>query len=301
MAVLTDAYAVAPSPLRPRVVLRQASASHVGFGTAAVLFTGLILAIVTTPDPLWWQLHFSQLGTFDAFSGHVFNATILLTSAGVVVFAMRLRREMAQRARTCELTSRRGALIVPILIALLGVHLSVVGFVPVSTNEFLHDRGSTGAVFCFVGILSSSRWTLRGMHRDVARMTRFVALGLVLATAPYIAGFINLAAFELVVFSLIFSWLLALARNVRRPAGTTPARPAARATGSMRETVVIAPRESVTFGAQRDAVPAGSRARIPNLPRRSAPARRRIARGLTRQPDPDGRPVHERRLQVDHR
>lgn len=76
---------------------------------------------------------------------------------------------MRRHAGTAVLINRRSATVVPILIALLGIHLSVVGFVPVNSNEFLHDRGTTGAVFSFVAVLASRRWMLRGMHRIVAR------------------------------------------------------------------------------------------------------------------------------------
>ena len=108
---------------------------------------------------------------------------------------------------------------------MLGIHLSFVGIIPVSTNEFLHDRASTGAVFAFIVILATSRWMLRGMHGVIGRASRRVGLGLVATVAPYIAGFINLAAFELIVFAQVFYWLLLFARTIGRPADE-PARTA---------------------------------------------------------------------------
>ncbi|SFR89971.1 hypothetical membrane protein [Microbacterium sp. cf046] len=274
--------AASPAIIRPRAVLRRAlprvpSASQVGFSTAAILGVGLLLSIVTTPDPLWWQLHFSRLGTFAAFSGHVFNATIIATSVGVVLFALRLNREMVQHSGTAVLTNRRAATIVPILVALLGINLSLVGFFPVNANEFVHDRGSTGAVFCFVVILSTSRWTLRGMHRVMSRASRLVALGLVATTAPYIGGFINLAAFELIVFSLIFWWLLLFARTIGRPADAPPPKPPTR-TGSMQRTVVISPSAGMEHVAiaTRDGMPTHSGMRAATHPRAAVPTRRLI-------------------------
>ncbi len=72
---------------------------------------------------------------------------------------------------------------------------------------------------------------LRGMHRVVARTTRRVSIGLVLTIVPYVGGFINLAAFELIVFSLVFWWLLLFAHTVGRPSDE-PARAVTR-TGSL--------------------------------------------------------------------
>ena len=295
MALLADAPALVRRGSLMRALSPDTTASQVGFATAAVLGVGLLLAIVTTPDPLWWRLHFSRLGTFATFSGHVFNATIVLTSAGVVMFALRLRREMMRHAGTPALANRRAATVVPILVALLGIHLSFVGFFPVNVNEFVHDRGSTGAVFSFVGILASSRWMLRGMHRVIARASRFVAIGIVMTIAPYIGGFINLTAFELIVFSLIFSWLLLFARTIGRPADEPDRRDATRI-GSMHRTVVVTVRGR--FGPVAPAVRGSlaaiprprvtTRPRVTSRPRAALPAWRHPGRVKTaRQPDPE--------------
>jgi hypothetical membrane protein len=289
VALLADAPTLARPTARSIGGRRSSPASHVGFATFAFLAAGLLLAIATTPDPLWWHLHFSQLGTFSDFSGHVFNTTIVLTSVGVVLFALRVRVEMKRHAGTARLANRRSATVVPILIALIGIHLSVVGFVPVNANEFLHDRGSTGAVLSFMAILASSRWMLRGMHGIVARTTRRVAIGLMLTIAPYIAGFINLAAFELIVFTLVFCWLLVFARAVGRPADD-PA-PSQVRTGSMHLTVVVPSRahtEHVAIAARGPVAPS-THLRPAGRPRRSTVRpRRRATRGHSaRQPDPE--------------
>jgi hypothetical membrane protein len=304
VALLADASTPFRPTARPLAPFSSARAPHVGMATFALLAFGLLLSIATTPDPLWWHLHFSQLGTFATFSGHVFNTTIVLTSVGVVLFALRVRAEMKPHAGTDVLVNRRAATIVPVLIALLGIHLSVVGFVPVNANEFLHDRGSTGAVFCFVMILASSRWTLRGMHRLVARATRRVSIGLVLTTAPYIAGYINLALFELIVFTLVFAWLLLFAGAVGRPAVADSRRaPRGGRVGSVELTVVVPPRPMREHVAVATRVPLVSTAppvRM-NRPRGAVlPLRRRTIRGQSsRQPDPEHpRTRHTRALRV---
>nr|BFF09462.1 hypothetical protein GCM10025699_07650 [Microbacterium flavescens] len=66
------------------------SAHHFSRSAITALVAGVLVAVLTTRDPLWWQLHFSQLGTFDDFSAHVFNSTaiiagFLLATYGVVV------------------------------------------------------------------------------------------------------------------------------------------------------------------------------------------------------------------------
>jgi hypothetical membrane protein len=223
--------------VRLRSVYRSATATQLAFTTTTVVGLGILASILTTPDPLWWQLHFSRLGTFNTFSGHAFNLTIIFSGVLVMLFGLRLRIEMARHAGTAVLVSRRGAVIVPVLVVVIGAHLSLIGLVPVNTNEFLHDRGSIGALCCFAAILASRRWLLRGMHRVIARATRRVGIALVVSTGCFIPGWINLAAFELVVFSLMFAWFLCLARTIGRPAEepstTAPHRVVVRSSGAV--------------------------------------------------------------------
>lgn len=209
-----------------RAILREVTSVRLGIATAAILVGGTLLSILTTPDPLWWHLHFSRLGTFSVFSGHVFNGTLMATGAGVVLFGLRLRREMTVHAGTAVLSSRRSATVVPVLIVLVGIHLSFVGVIPQNTNEFLHDRASTGAVLCFFVILASSRWMLRGMHRCMRRATWQVGTAWAVSISLFVPGIINMALFELVGFALIFGWLLFFARNLGRVDAPEPAREA---------------------------------------------------------------------------
>lgn len=230
------------------VLVREATAVRLGMATAAILVGGTLLAIMTTPDPLWWHLHFSRLGTFPVFSGYAFNSALMATGAGVALFGLRLRAEMTVHAGTPVLTSRRSATVVPILVVVTGIHLSFVGIIPQNSNEFLHDRASTGAVLTFFVILLISRWMLRGMHRSIRRVTRRVAVGWAISVSLFVPGIINMALFELIGFALIFGWLLFFARLLGRP-DEAPARVTSR-TASMQRTVVVAP----PIGAERVAV-----------------------------------------------
>ena len=188
--------------------------------------------------------------------------------------------------------------------ALLGIHLSFVGIIPVSTNEFLHDRASTGAVFAFIVILATSRWMLRGMHGVIGRASRRVGLGLVATAAPYIAGFINLAAFELIVFAQVFYWLLLFARTIGRPADE-PARTApvaGRAARAARSSSRPACAADHVAMAAHGPQPVRQRLRPAVRPRRSIRSRRRVMRGQTaRRPEPEHPGTHRSPPDADAR
>ena len=286
-----------PLPLfSVRGLHRDATATRLAFATIGVIGSGILASILTTPDPLWWQLHFSRLGTFSTFSSYAFNLTIIVAGLLVVLFGVRLRVEMARHAGTAVLASRRAAVFVPVLVVVIGAHLSLIGLVPVNINEFLHDRGSIGALLCFATILATSRWMLRGMHRVIARMTRHVGIALVISTAAFIPGLINLAAFELVVFGLMFAWFLCLARTIGRPSGEPPrsraalSRPATigRTEISLTAAVALPAPTTRVAVATRGPLATNARVRATTRPRRSQGARRRTNRGVrTRQPDPE--------------
>ena len=49
---------------------------------------GCLAAMVTTSDPEWWKLHFSQLGTFNDLSSFFFNGTLIAAGALVTTFTL---------------------------------------------------------------------------------------------------------------------------------------------------------------------------------------------------------------------
>lgn len=220
---LIDAPAlVYPTMIRLTALTRRTTPTQAVVAAAAVLTIGSLISILTTPDPLWWHLHFSRLGTFAVFSGYAFNATIVAASAMLVLFAVRLRVEMVRHAGSSVLSHRRAALVVPGLVALIGIHLSLVGFSPLDVNLFVHERGSSGAVLSFAALLVSSRWLLKGMHRRVARATRRVLGALGVFGTLFATGRINLAAFEFIVFALMFAWLVVMTRQLGVPSEVEP-------------------------------------------------------------------------------
>ncbi|WP_170285678.1 DUF998 domain-containing protein [Microbacterium rhizomatis] len=187
--------------------LARASPTHRVAGIMIFIMIGIAIAMITTPDPLWWQLHFSELGTFNAFSSYVFNGTLFLTGALIVAFARYFRRELAKHAARSG--SWRGSpIVVSILFGSLGVHLAFVGGVPVNTWTFLHDRGAQGMVFSFLAILICVPSMLRGLGRPLAAITAPAIALLVGGGVSMVVGVINLAAYELLGFAVMFTWVL---------------------------------------------------------------------------------------------
>lgn len=170
-----------------------------------VIGAGALLSVATTTDTIWWQLHFSQLGIYDNFSGHVFNGTLIVAGLIIVWFAVRVRHELATLERWRAARFRCSALV--ILMAAVGVSLGGAGAIPVSANEFLHDRAASGIMLSFLGILIVALVEHKRMPKRLTLSTLAVIVTLGSAITLFILGTFNLAALEAVGFTMIFSWI----------------------------------------------------------------------------------------------
>lgn len=179
----------------------------------SILAIGTSASVLTTADPTWWHLHFSKLGTFDDISGYLFNTTLIAAGLIIVWFARRVHIELRHLT---ALSGRRPSLVLIALIASVGLHLMAVGFIPVNTNEFLHDRAASGLMLSFLGILLTTLRLWRHVPRSLLAATIAVFGGLSVAIAGFATGLLNLAALELVGFSLIFAWISIFTRCVRQ-------------------------------------------------------------------------------------
>lgn len=186
---------------------RGLTAARMFVAVTAVLIGGTTVAILTTPDPLWWHLHFSRLGTFPVFSGEMFNGTLVTVGLLMVIVAFRLHHELSEHAER-SLSHERSPRILSILVALFGADLAVVGLVPINTFRWVHEVAASGTTLSFVGLLVATPWLVRGLRRSHVTMTLPAGAILVVGYAAMTTSAINLAAFELIGFTTMFVWLV---------------------------------------------------------------------------------------------
>lgn len=217
--------------LRLRGVVRRLDAvptMHVGAAALIVLVGGLLLSIATTSDPLWWQLHFSQLGTFHDLSAAFFNNTLKVSGMIVVYFAFRVRRDVRRLGRG---PVRRGAATIAFLcLNVIGVNLALVGCIPLNTDKDLHDRVAGSMVLGFLALLLTSPVLFHRLGKRMAISTGVALVWLIISIALFVSATINLALFETIACAAMFAWagmfthILASAQAtaVRAPDAGTP-------------------------------------------------------------------------------
>ncbi|MGB4778189.1 DUF998 domain-containing protein [Microbacterium sp.] len=171
---------------------------------------GSLAAMLTTSDPQWWQLHFSQLGTFGDLSSFLFNGTLIAGGLLVTTFTLFVRHDLRALGE-----SERGVAIVTTALAVMGVMLACVGIFPVDVNLWLHNLSASGMALMFLVLLIGGRWIMRRMPRAYF-LAAWAFLGALVASIVLFAvGYFGLTAFEIIVFALIFGWLSVFIRFLR--------------------------------------------------------------------------------------
>ncbi|MDQ1082699.1 putative membrane protein [Microbacterium proteolyticum] len=177
---------------------------HVGAAVLSVLLGGLLLSIATTRDPLWWHLHFSQLGIFGDLSSALFNTTLKVSGAMVVVFALFVRRDILRLGRG---PVRRGsATLACVCLNVVGINLALVGCVPLNTDKDLHDRVAGMMVLGFLALLVSAPIMLRRLGARMTISTGVALVWLVMSITLFVTATINLALFETISCGAMFAW-----------------------------------------------------------------------------------------------
>jgi hypothetical membrane protein len=168
---------------------------------------GTLTSMVTTPDKEWWEVHFSQLGTFDDLSSWVFNGTLIAGGLLVTSFAVYIAIDMDALIARGRLTNPRSSRIVSSLFVVMGIMLAFVGIVPVDVNLLIHNLSATGMAIVFLVLLIGGPKLLAGMP-PAYFISSWSFLGATVASAVLFAvGYFGLTAFEILVFALIFGWI----------------------------------------------------------------------------------------------
>jgi hypothetical membrane protein len=178
----------------------------------AFIVIGTLTAMITSPDPEWWMVHFSELGTFDDLSSLVFNGTLIAGGLLVTTFAVYIANDLQQLADAGVLTNPRAPRIVSTLFVIMGIMLAFVGIVPVDVNLLIHNLSATGMAIMFLVLLIAGPRLLRGMPRTYFLSAWAFLAATVASVVLFVVGYFSLTAFEILVFALIFGWIAVFIR-----------------------------------------------------------------------------------------
>ncbi|MCM3657703.1 hypothetical protein M3147_10615 [Agromyces mediolanus] len=192
--------------------LHHQAISHEAYRTfnlvSMLLAAGSLGAMSITPTGEWWTLNFSTLGTSDDLAAASFNVGIVIAGLGMAVLGPALTRALGE----ARFAVRRGGLgAARALIAVIGASLAGVGLVPIDTDTLLHNVFACAAAAGFAGLAGCVRLFAKRMPRTLVVLSyAFLALEIAAMFAYQVIGLFNLTVFEIVAFTLVFAWLIAL-------------------------------------------------------------------------------------------
>ncbi len=175
---------------------------------AMLLAAGCLASMSLTPTGAWWTHNFSTLGTSDDIAAACFNIAILVAGAGIAAMSPALTRAVAEP----RFGVRRGGLTaMRVLIAIIGMSLMGVGLVPIDGATDLHNLAASGAALAFAVLcLGVQLWARRMPRALVAASYTAIVMEVAAAIAYDGIGLFNLTVFEVIAFTLVFAWLIAL-------------------------------------------------------------------------------------------
>ena len=176
---------------------------------AVFLVVGVITAMLSSTDPLWWEKNLSALGMTDDVSALAFNLTLII--AGVMVTT--IAHYATAFLPADSVTERRGRNLVRLGLIVIGILLACVGIFPVDEYLGAHNLAATGMAIVYVVMVLSLPALLPTMPK-VFIVLGYVYVGVIVVLAAFfITGYYNLTAVELVAAVLIFSWVIVFLRN----------------------------------------------------------------------------------------
>ncbi|KRA24859.1 hypothetical protein ASD65_10800 [Microbacterium sp. Root61] len=186
------------------------SPRHLSLVLAVFLVVGMVTAMLSSTDPLWWQMNLSALGITHDISSLTFNVTLIVS--GVLVTTIARFGTASLPSATVLDRRRRG--VMRVLFVLLGALLACVGIFPVDRFFLIHNTVATGMTVAFAALVIGLPWLVPSMPKVFVALG-FVYVGVIVVLAVLFAvGVYNLTAVELVSALLIFSWIILFLRNV---------------------------------------------------------------------------------------
>lgn len=188
---------------------------------AMLLAAGCLASMSLTSTGEWWVRNFSTLGTSGDFAAACFNVALILSGGAMAAMAGRLTSGLVR----AEYAARRGAVATArLLVAVIGLALAGVGFVPINADEVLHNVFASAAGAAFFLLASLTPWLVRRMPRRLV-VTSWVSLAIEVGTWIVYdrLGLASLTVFEVVAFALVFVWLIALVVTTHPTIGHEPA------------------------------------------------------------------------------
>lgn len=184
----------------------------------AALVVGLAVAMLTSPNPDWYDYSLSYLGAHPV-SDNWFNASLILTGLAVFAVVGDLIVPLRNMRDGGEITPRAfkimhiGFIVISILVGLIGVFHSLQG----SYQYWIH-QGIAGSLFILIGIMEITVPRIAPVYPQWFKQTCYVFFGITLSLFVIhgVLNLINFPLFEMLLISSGLVWLFIFSAATNR-------------------------------------------------------------------------------------
>jgi hypothetical protein len=188
---------------------------------ALFLIGGVIVSMLTTKEPAWWEANFSTLGQatqeFTA-SYYIFNLTLILSGFALVVLARQVISDAKEVFTGGESGSKNKLRTVYVFMVVASLGLAGVGLFPYTPDTykaFMHVLSAGLVAISFGVLIGLLRWLLPDASKSFLAISYIILASLVGSYILYARiGYLGLTAFELGCFAICFSWLYLFTQQV---------------------------------------------------------------------------------------
>ena len=183
---------------------------------SVVMVCGMLLSMITSTDPLWWQINFSSLGSLTGPSAKVFNFTLLLSGMVLITMSFHLLDDIRKLMVSDSNISKSTRInILKGLFIFIGICMAGVGIFTYAKDPLMHNLSAYSMVMGFGIIIIGLKKILPFIDATFLVNSYFTLL--VIAICYFLfarVGYLNLTAFELLAFGITFSWLVLFVRKI---------------------------------------------------------------------------------------
>jgi hypothetical protein len=177
--------------------------------------------MITSPNPYWWQVHFSYLGASGTVSALAFNLTLIIGGLVIVCLADFVAADFARLQAVQETRAARAKVnSIRIALAAIGVLLACVGIFEYDVYPALHGLAAGGMAIVFMGLVVGLPLLAPGFTRAFFAFS-YAMMGVLLVCNWLMMGLgkLNLTTFELICGAVIFAWMVVFVRNLAVESG----------------------------------------------------------------------------------
>jgi len=185
------------------------------------LVGGVIVSMLTTQEPDWWQANFSTLGQATqkaTASYYIFNLTLILSGFALVVLARQVIADAKEVFVSSKDSSKNRLRTVQVFMIIAALGLAGVGlfpYTPDSYKAFMHVFSAGLVAISFGVMIGLLKWLLPSASKQFMVLSYAILASLVGAYVLYArVGYLSLTSFELGCFGICFGWLYLFTQQV---------------------------------------------------------------------------------------